>query len=121
MAINSKPLTDILRQAEDGRFIEDATEDFNRLVDKVIELGKPGVMTIQIGVEPDGRKTIALHVKATMKEPRLNRVPTTFFIDRHNTLVRDDPAQPKLPFKEVHKDNNVRSIDDATPIRTVND
>jgi hypothetical protein len=108
-----KPFTDTLREIEGGTFVDELTKATYEMVKAVREVRKPGVITIKIGFEPTGRGTVTLHSKVESKTPQHDRMPTTFFLTAEDTLLRDDPAQEKLPLRAVG--------DDDGPIRAIRD
>jgi len=107
----SKPFSDVLREIQDGGFVDELTQKLYEMVQAVREVRKPGVMTIKLGFEPTGKGTITLHTKVEVKVPQHENIPTTFFLTPENTLLRDDPLQEKLPLRAVE--------DRSEPLRTV--
>lgn len=110
--IPGKPITDTLGDLENGRFLRDLTEASYNMVAAVMDTRKPGKLTVTLTYSPTGKGTVNLDAKFDAKEPEHDRPSTTFFVGQDLSLQRNDPAQPRLPLREVDKG------DDA-PIRTV--
>lgn len=106
MAFDGKPFTDILGELEDGEFLRELTEKLYLVVCAVRETRKPGAVKIAIKVTPTGKGSVMLDAKADETVPEHDRPSTTFFVDDHGTLLRNDPNQPRLPLREVETPRN---------------
>lgn len=111
MNIEGKPLTDVLRELEGGRFADDITAALYKIVNAVMMTKKAGSLKISLEIAPTGR-SVMVTGKYTEKVPEDDRQSTTFFVDDHGGLTRNDPQQQKLPFmREV--------ADTQAPLREV--
>lgn len=97
-----RPITDILRDIRRGRVVDDATEKLQRVVEAVIETGKPGTLTLEITVKPqkNDAEQVVLISKVKAKTPEQELPDAIFFVDSDFDLVRDDPKQREM-FEEV--------------------
>lgn len=98
---DGKPLTDLLREVEDGEFVDDITRKVYEIIHAVRETRKPGKLSISLTFTPSGRGLVAIDGDFTEKLPKHARPSTTFFVTPEGTLLRDDPNQPRLPLREV--------------------
>lgn len=98
-----RPITDVLRDIRKGRAVDLATERLAELVRAVDETGKAGSLTLTINVKPEkgggSAKTIAVEVKA--KIPEVDLPEAVFFSTEDGALLRSDPAQAEMAFREV--------------------
>lgn len=95
--------TDILRQIRRGAPVEEATMALADVVRAVDETGKPGQITLTLTIKPakhgGPEKTIVAEVKA--KKPRAEIAPAIFFSNDEGDLMRVDPRQEEMSFKEA--------------------
>jgi hypothetical protein len=110
-----KPFTDTLGEIEGGRFLREATEQVREIVLAVMETRKKGSMTLKFAFTPTGKGAVEIDAKLDAKVPEHDRTTTTFFTTPEGTLMRDDPAQPRLPLRSVDPDRF------HEPLRHVND
>ena len=99
--IPGKPFTDVLGEIEDGAFLRDLTEAVYNIMAAVQEVRKPGSLTVKLAFAPSGRALCEIAAAFDAKEPRHDRVSTTFFVGSDFSLHRHDPSQPRLPLREV--------------------
>jgi hypothetical protein len=99
------PFTDILGQIRKGRPNEEATQALADVVRAVDETGKPGSVTVTLKVTPSKHggpeKTILAEVKA--KKPIAEIPPAVFFSTEDGDLLRSDPNQEEMVFREVKR------------------
>lgn len=107
-----KPLTDILGELENGAFLREVTEKLYNISHAVRETRKKGKLKLTLNFTPTGKGSVQVDAEYVSDEPEHDRPSTIFFQTPDGTMLRDDPAQPKLPLRAV-PDNN-----DAAP-RTV--
>lgn len=103
---NGKPFTDVLGEIEGGQFLAELTEEVYKIVAAVMETRKPGRLKIALTITPTGKGTVNLDAAFDSKEPEHDRATTTFFVGPGNVLQRNDPAQPRLPLREVARPDN---------------
>jgi len=113
MSTNGKPFSDLQGEIENGRFLNDLTEQTYALVASVMETRKVGKMTITLDFHPTGKGTVNIDAEYKIKEPEHDRPTTTFFVGSDLSLQRNDPSQPRLPLREV--------ADNQDPVRVVNE
>lgn len=101
MNIEGRPLTDVLRDLEGGRLLGDVTAALYKVVNAVMMTKKAGNLKISLEITPTGR-SVMVTGKYTEKVPEDDRQATTFFVDEHGGLTRNDPQQQKLPFRDVN-------------------
>lgn len=104
--IDGKPFTDTLGELEQGQVLRDLTARQREIVEAVLETVKKGSLTITLEYTPTGRGSVEIDVKIKPNVPEHGRPSTTFFATPDNTLVRDDPKQPKLPLHRVDTPSN---------------
>lgn len=110
--IDGKPFTDVLGEIEAGQFLEDITKELRKLVNAVREVRKPGAIKLAFKISPTGRGSVEIDAKMDSTIPEHDRPATVFFMTPDGTLLRDDPAQIKLPLREVpHDKAALRTID----------
>lgn len=98
---SGRPLTDILRDLEGGMLVQEGTEKLAEVLEAVMATRKVGGLTITLAFSATGRGNIEVGAKIKATIPEDARPSTTFFVDKHNNLVRNDPNQPSLPLKAV--------------------
>lgn len=84
-----------------GRTHDELSAKLAELVAAVTETGKAGSLTLTIGLKPQPKVAGAVVVsdKVAVKAPAGDRAESFFFVDTsNNSLVRNDPNQPALPF-----------------------
>jgi hypothetical protein len=94
-----RPFPDWLREQRKGSLVAELGEALNHLADKVLELDKPGEITIKLKLSPHG-EMIAVHDQVVLKVPEPDKPPSLYFSDNGN-LIRHNPRQPDLPFSRV--------------------
>lgn len=116
---NGRPFTDVLREVEGGRLVNDLTAEVYKLIEAVRDTRRSGQLKLTLSFSPTGRGTIEVNSKVDVKAPEDPRPSTTFFTTPENTLVRDDPSQPNLPLQVVPRDHQapVRVADEDQPRR----
>ena len=98
-----RPFADILRDLGHGQVTDEAAIQLQDLVAAVATHRKKGVFTLTLEIAPMKGKSDALVVsaRAIAKPPAGEPVSAVFFTDDDHNLVRDDPNQPKLPFRDA--------------------
>jgi hypothetical protein len=102
--IHVRPFADILRDIGRGLVHEEASNALNDLTAAVLEHGKKGRLTIDIGIEPVKKgDTSALVTTAQVKvtPPKGDPIASIFFTDKHGNLTREDPNQMHLPLRGI--------------------
>lgn len=97
--ITIRPFADFLREQSRGATHEELSENLQTLVAAVLDTGKPGVLQLQIRVEPmkGDRHAVSVSDAIKLKLPEHDRDASLFFADADNNLRRDDPNQLKFP------------------------
>lgn len=95
-----KPFAAVLQEIKRGRLHDELSKELHELIAAVTDTGKPGVITLQIKVEP-AKKTrgnmlvLADHVQ--VKKPTAERDVSYWFITPDGNLSKDDVNQPTIP------------------------
>lgn len=99
----TRPFADVLSDLDRGHVHTELSEQLQALIARVVETGKPGSLTLQIGVKPmpktDGQ--VIVSNKIAVKRPESDRRDAIFFVDDENNLTRDDPRQQALPLRGI--------------------
>ncbi|MBM7788889.1 hypothetical protein [Tenggerimyces flavus] len=106
-----RPFAAVLQDLGRGEVMDQAGAMLQDLVQGVLSYGKAGVFTLKVKVapmkgQPDGLLVTAV---ADAKPPVGDPTSAVFFADEHGNLLRDDPNQPKLPFREASQTVNLRT------------
>lgn len=111
--IDGKPFSDVLGEIEQGQFLRDITRELRTIVNAVRETRKPGAIKLALKISPTGKGSIEIDAKCDSTVPEHDRPSTVFFMTPDGTLVRDDPAQPRLPLVEVPRGSaEIKSVGD---------
>lgn len=103
---NGKPFTDILGEIENGQLLRDLTEAIYGVTAAVMETRKAGKIKFVMTISPTGKGTVNIDADFDAVEPEHSRPTTTFFVGKDLSLQRNDPAQPRLPLREVEAPAN---------------
>lgn len=100
-----RPFADWMHEQRGGLTHAELSEAFQELIRAVSEEGKAGQLTFTVKVKPASKGQTGGPLLVTddikVKAPQPERAESIFFVDRDNNLRRDNPAQPRLPLKEV--------------------
>lgn len=90
-------ITDLLRQAQNGKVAESVTEALREVSMAAIAARKPGELTLKIKVTPEsqGRQT-TLEFEVATKTPRAKLPKGVFWMTDDYDLVRSDPDQREM-------------------------
>jgi len=82
-----------------GTLDMDCTAELMKLNQAVSALDKPGVLTVQIRVEPigSGGRTVIVAGKALAKPPQPNPEGSVFYVGDGGSLCKDDPFNVAFP------------------------
>lgn len=110
-----RPFADILRELNQGSVIDEAAVMLQDLVKAVRERGKKGTLTLRVDVQPMKGDAAALVVsaQATAKPPAGEPTSAVFFADEPGNLLRENPAQLKMTFREVAGRDNKKEYKQA--------
>lgn len=104
--IPGKPFSDVLGEIENGTLLNELTEAVYNVIAAVMETRKPGALALKMKFTPTGKGTVNVDASYDANEPEHDRPTTTFFVGRDFSLQRNDPAQPRLPLREVEAPSN---------------
>lgn len=93
--------TDILREVGAGRLVDELSEKMQGLVAAVSATGRPGKITLELSVRPNGNTAVILTDKVKLKEPEPKHGDNVFFIVGSGDLTRSDPRQAELPLRRI--------------------
>lgn len=105
---HARPFGDFLAQQRDGQLHTELTESLHELVEAVRAHGKPGTITVVLKVKPAGRgldNAVMVTDDVKLKKPVGERADSLFFVSTTGNLTRENPAQPRLPLREVGQSN----------------
>lgn len=110
-----KPITDTLRQLQDGLFVDKCTDLLTGIVKSVDLTGKAGKLTITLDVKKVSG-AISLLAKVTDKTPEPPADADLFYATVEGNLSRDNPNQRKLDLRPVNDSpkREVRNVDPET-------
>lgn len=104
--IPGKPFTDVVGEIRDGKLLEELTTALYDVMAAVRETRKAGGVKLAIKISPTGRDTVSIDAIYDTVIPKEPAPSTTFFVGRDGSLHRNDPAQPRLPLREVEVPRN---------------
>lgn len=98
-----RPFADFLIDVHGGKTAVELAEKFHEVIEGVKTFEKQGSITLTITVTPmkDVADTMLVTADVKAKIPEAKRKGAVFFTDDHGNLVRDNPALPRLPLREV--------------------
>jgi hypothetical protein len=87
----------VVGELRKGACVSELSGGLAELVQAVQRTGKPGVLTLKIGVRPnkDG-ESVSLVDDWSVKSPRLERPSTSFFASEEGSLSRSNPRQTEM-------------------------
>lgn len=98
-----RPITDVLRDLNGGKFIEELTDALQELALSCRGTGKPGSMTISLKMKPGkgGASIMTLEHDFKVKSPEFERPSDIMFVTKGGDLVCQNPDQGTLPLRIV--------------------
>lgn len=99
-----RPFADFLQEVAAGMTHTDLSDALNDLVIAVAATGKVGSLTYTVKVKPAGRNagaTVLVTDEIRVKAPEGDRPESVFFVDGDGNLSRHNPAQERLPLREI--------------------
>lgn len=110
-----RPFAELLTTIEQGEAHAEASRALHDLVSAVMDVGKAGVLTITVKVEPvKGNKgQVLVGVQVAAKPPKSSPGAGVFFVDDAGNLSRHDPRQMVLDGLRVVEPKPARTV--ATP------
>lgn len=98
-----RPFADTLLDHRKGRLHSELGEELNRLNERVLEVGKPGKLTVTFNVSPAGKGSDMVMMsddwKVTLPKPDAEQ--SLFFVDEDFNLRRESTKQRNLPLRAV--------------------
>ena len=94
-----RPFDAVLREINNGKLVDDITDEMTKVIAAVRSTGRAGKITVTLSLHPSGPCNEQLEVRPSIKgaAPELGRPISLFYINRDNGLQRDDPTQNELP------------------------
>ena len=92
-----RPFDQILRELGEGTTLDELSETFYDVIQRVQETSKAGSVTLTLAVQFDGQGRLVVKDQIKKKLPEFNRPETRFFVDKQGNASRRDPNQPVLP------------------------
>lgn len=96
-----RPFIDTLRDLEGGYLLDELSGHQHGLVDQVRLTNKPGSLTIVLNYKPDGAGQLSIKADVKVKEPKLARGNSLFFLTPEGNLTRNDPRQQSMDLRPV--------------------
>lgn len=99
-----RPFADFLQEISNGQSHNELSDSLNELVQAVSLIGKAGTLTYVVKVSPAGRNaeaTVMITDEIKLKAPEGERPDSVFFVDKDGNLSRHNPAQIRMPLREV--------------------
>lgn len=99
----SQPFPVTLAAVRKGALVNELTEELARIVAGVVQMEKPGTLTLKLTVKPaaENSEMVVITDELTVKVPQPDRPPTWFFATDDGGLARKSPTQDDLPFRPV--------------------
>ena len=97
----SNTFTGVLMNYGNGALDELLVSDLQDVVLAVMRTGKTGTLTLKIKVSQNSDNTVELDANVTPNKPAGSVGKALFFPDEEGRLLRQDPRQPALPFREI--------------------
>lgn len=90
-----RPFADWLVEQRRGLLHSELGDALNELLGAVVELGKPGTLTLTVHVKPAGvgDETVFVSDDVRVKKPEPERPAALFFVDDERNLSRENPRQ----------------------------
>jgi len=100
---NARPFLNIAAEIRRGLFLDECTDELQRIVAAVEEAGKAGKLVIEITVSPASKGQGAVKVSDKIKAvlPAFAAGETIMFVTTDNNLVANDPRQQSLELRSV--------------------
>lgn len=114
----------VINQLGNGDFLEELAAQLANMGQIVASTGKAGAVTVTLKVKPAGKNSPAVLVEDTIKSnPPKTEGNGAMFFAIGGELLREDPRQIKMEFREVERPASaVRTVTaDAAPLREVAD
>ena len=110
-----KDFLQTLEEIDRGNLPDECATELAKVVEAVRESGKKGYLQIRLNVKPAARnetKQMEVSAEIKTKEPRPDRPSSIFYADGENNLLRNDPDQTAMEFREVPGENKpLRKVD----------
>ena len=96
----ARPITDTLRNIQNGALIDEATEKLRELLLRVDETGKGGTLTLQLKVAKLTRGgAVSIKGKCTTSLPPEAPAEGVFWVSPEGNALTEDPNQQRLDLK----------------------
>lgn len=99
-----RPFSQVLQELGEGSTLNELSEAFWDLIQRVQETAKAGSLTLHLAVGFDGQGRLVIKDEVKMKLPEFSRPETRFFVDKHGNASRRDPNQPMIPSLDDRRD-----------------
>ena len=110
--MSARPFMDFVREHRNGVFHDELTDALRDLVAAVSTEGKAGTFVITLAIRPAANVEGAVVVsdKIVVKPPTEKKSDSIFFVTPENSLIRDNPRQPRLPLREINEPPKPREL-----------
>lgn len=103
--MQSNMFTKTLGEISHGDLVDQASELLQELAIAVRETGKKGTLTLVVEIKPRGRDCGQVEINGSLskKSPIADIAPSMLWVSEDGQLLRDNPAQLKMNFKDMPK------------------
>lgn len=107
-----RPFAEILTVLDHGTAHAEASRTLHDLIAAVRDTGKPGYMTIRVGLKPvtGSNGQVLVSAQVASKLPQAEVGSAVFFIEDAGNLVRHDPRQPEIEGLKVVEPKPTRTV-----------
>ena len=99
-----RPFSQVLQELGEGSTLNELSEAFWDMIQRVQETAKAGSLTLTLNVGFDGQGRLVIKDELKTKLPEFSRPETRFFVDKHGNASRRDPNQPMIPSLDDRRD-----------------
>lgn len=94
-----RPFDQVIRQINNGRLVDEITDEMTEVISAVRATGRPGKITVTLSFHPRGSTNEQMEVRPIIKgtAPELGRPISLFYVNSDDGLQREDPLQNILP------------------------
>ena len=99
-----RPFSQVLQELGEGSTLNELSEAFWDMIQRVQETAKAGSLTLTLNVGFDGQGRLVIKDELKTKLPEFSRPETRFFVDKNGNASRRDPNQPMIPSLDDRRD-----------------
>jgi len=94
-----RPFDHVLREINNGRLIDELTDEMTEVISAIRKTGRAGKISVTLALHPRGPSNEQMEIRPSIKgtAPELGRPISLFYVNSDDGLQRDDPLQNPLP------------------------